>query len=129
MTSCIDAAYAPLVVRIPDLPPVSAGLAEEIAENEVWVATDGGTIIGALFLVAREGYMKLANLAVHPSHGRKGLGRALIELSEARARVHGYSEMRLNTHAAMPENISLYEHLGWQEFARDGNTVSMKKSL
>lgn len=111
------------------MPPVSEGLAEEISENDVWLATDGKDVIGALFLVVQDGYMKLANLAVHPSRSGQGLGRALIELSEAKAREHGLSEMRLNTHAAMPENIGLYEHLGWQEFARDGNTVSMKKSL
>ena len=73
--------------------------------------------------------MKLANLAVHPNHGGKGIGRKLTELSELEAKRQGYDEMRLNTHIAMPENVQLYEHLGWEEVSRSSNTVSMRKLL
>jgi GNAT superfamily N-acetyltransferase len=73
--------------------------------------------------------MKLANLAVHPDHVGKGLGRKLIELSECEAKRQGFCEMRLNTHVDMPENIRLYQYLGWAEVSRSGNTVSMEKYL
>ena len=58
-----------------------------------------------------------------------GIGRKLIALSESEAKKQGYGELRLNTHVAMPENVQLYVHLGWEEVSRDGNTVSMKKTL
>lgn len=129
LSSCIDAAYATYADRISDLPSVSEGCAEDIASNQVWVAVQGDEIIGGLFLILQNEYVKLANLAVHPAHGGKGIGRALIELSEREAKRQGYDEMRLNTHAEMPENIALYRHLGWVETARRGRTVLMRKRL
>ena len=129
LASCIDAAYAKYSNRISDMPPVSDGIAEEITSNQVWVAIEDGKIIAGLFLISHDGFMKLANLAVHPSHGGKGIGRKLMELSDSEAKRQGYDEMRLNTHIAMPENVQLYEHLGWEEVSRSENTVSMRKHL
>ena len=86
-------------------------------------------IVAGLILVACIGFMKLANLAVHPDHGGKGLGRKLIELAEREAKRQGFGEMRLNTHVDMPLNVQLYQHMGWTEESRSDNTVSMKKYL
>jgi GNAT superfamily N-acetyltransferase len=129
LAACIDAAYAKYESRIRDMPDVSQGCAEEIANNQVWVAIQANVIVGGLFLVPENGFMKLANLAVHPDYGGKGVGGKLIALAEQTAIEQGYSEMRLNTHVAMPENLQLYNHLGWHETARSGNTVSMNKWL
>lgn len=129
LAACIDAAYACYAGRISDLPSVSDGCAEDIANNQVWVAAQNDNVIAGLVLVPCNGFMKLANLAVHPNHGGKGLGRKLIELSEREAERHGFGEMRLNTHVDMPENVLLYQRMGWTEVARSGNTVSMKKLL
>jgi ribosomal protein S18 acetylase RimI-like enzyme len=125
----MNAAYAQYAERITDLPSVSEGCAEDIANNQVWVAVQGDEVVAGLVLVAGDGFMKLANLSVHPDHGGKGLGRKLIELSEREAKRQGFSEIRLNTHVDMPENVRLYQHLGWAEVSRSGNTVSMKKHL
>ena len=76
-----------------------------------------------------ETYLRLANVAVHPGHRGDGLGRALIALAEREALQQGYREMRLNTHALMPDNVWLYRRLGWQESERTGNRVSMKKAV
>ncbi len=129
LVACIDAAYAHYADRISDLPPVSDGCAQDIAENRVWVAVEGDEIVGCLFLVPGDGFLTLTNVAVHPDHRGKGLGRVLMAFCEDEARRQGFTEMRLNTHAAMPENVRLYAHLGWVETARDGNTVSMRKRL
>lgn len=129
LAGCIRAAYAPYADRIPDLPDVADGLDEAIANSQVWVAVEDDEIVAGLILVAQEGWMKLANVAVHPEHGGKGLGRELISLSEREAKRQGFEEMRLNTHVAMPDNVSLYGHLGWREISRVGNTVSMRKVL
>ena len=129
LAACIDAAYAKYAGRISELPSVSDGCAEDIANNQVCVVTQRNDVIAGLVLVAGDGVMKLANLAVHPDHGGKGLGRKLIELAEREAKQQGYVEMRLNTHVDMPENVRLYEHLGWAEVSRRDNTVSMKKDL
>lgn len=129
VATCIDAAYAGYSNRITDLPPVSDGCAEEIMKDRVWVAIQDNEIAGALFLVPQERFMKLANLAVHPKHGGKGLGTELIAFAEQEAIRQGYTEMHLNTHSLMPENVALYKKLGWVESSRNGNTVSLKKGL
>lgn len=129
LAACIRSAYAPYTDRISDLPDVADGLDHAITNDQVWVAVERGVVVAGLVLVARDGAMKLANVAVHPDHGGKGLGRTLIDLAEREARRQGFEEMRLNTHVAMPENVRLYTHLGWEEVSRSGNTVSMRKFL
>ena len=126
---CFDAAYAQYAERIDDLPPMSENCAEEIAQYLVWVAEAEGTIVGGLVLVPRDGFMQLANVAVHPDNRGMGLGRRLLELAETEARNRGYAEMRLNTHADMPEIIRLYERNGWLQVSRQGKTIKMRKNL
>jgi GNAT superfamily N-acetyltransferase len=129
LAACIDAAYAPYAARLPDLPDVSADIAEEIARHQVWVAELDATIIGGLVIIPEPGFMLLANVAIHPKHAGAGLGRALLELAETESLNQGYRELRLTTHVGMPDNVRLYEHLGWRETQREGNKVSMKKLI
>jgi len=126
---CFDAAYAHDAERIDDLPPMSENCAEEIAQYLVWVAEAGGTIVGGLVLVPRDGFLLLANVAVHPDNRGTGLGRRLLVLAETEARDRGYAEIRLNTHADMPEIIRLYERNGWLRVSRQGKTINMRKDL
>lgn len=129
LAACFEAAYARYAAQIPDLPAVSEGCADDIRSNQVWVALLGGEIIAGLVLVTGEGFMKLANLAVHPDHCGKGLGRELMRVSESEARKQGFDEMRLNTHVKMPANVRFYQHLGWVVVSSRGNTVCMRKGL
>ena len=129
LAACIDAAYAHYAGRIADLPSVSADCAGEIAKYQVWVAEVGNDLVGGLVMIPEEGFMRLANVAVHPDHKGSGLGRALIALAEGEALDQGYRELCLTTHAGMPENVSLYKHLGWLEDRRQGNKVFMKKAI
>ncbi len=129
LSACIDAAYDVYAARIPDLPPVSADCAGEIATHQVWVAEIASVIVGGLVLVPDDGFMLLANVAVHPDHKGAGLGRAFMALAETEALEQGYHEMRLTTHVDMPENVRLYTRLGWEGAARDGNRISMKKTI
>lgn len=129
LSNCIEAAYAPYSARIDDLPPVSADCAAEIAKYQVWVAEFDGKIVGALVLSPEERAMRLANVAVHPDHQGTGLGGTLMALADSESQRQSFCELRLNTHAAMTDNIALYRHLGWEECGRSGNKVSMKKGL
>jgi len=125
---CIQAAYAVYDGRIDDLPDVAGGIAEDIRDRSVWVAVQGGRILGGGILVMGEA-AHLTNVAVHPDAGGKGIGRALIDRIEAVARQAGYSELRLATHVRIPENVVLYERLGWRQTAREGNKILMAKPL
>ena len=126
---CLEAAYARYAERIRDLPAMSEGCAQEIADHLVWVAERDGAVLGGLVLIPRDGFMLLANVAVHPDGRGTGIGRRLLMLAESEAMHRGYAEMRLNTHAEMPETIALYARNGWTETGRTGTTVSMRKVL
>ena len=129
LAGCIDAAYAAHKSRIVDLPAVSGGIAEEISRNLVWVAAKDHRIVGGLVLVPETDHLVIANVAVAPTETGAGLGRALMDLAEAEARRLGLEMLRLSTHIAIPENVRLYEHLGWHETGRSGNKVTMAKLL
>ena len=129
LSKCLDAAYAPYAERIDDLPAVSADCAKEIAEHQVWVAETATDIVGGLVLMPEDGFLLLANVAVHPDQKGRGLGRALMEHAEAEAKNQRYRELRLSTHVKMPENLCLYTHLGWVETGRTGNKITMRKIL
>lgn len=126
---CLDAAYAQYAARIDDLPPMSEDCADEIAEHLVWLAEADGAIVGALILMPGDGFMLLANVAVHPDGRGAGIGRALLTLAETEASARGFAEMRLSTHAEMPDTIGLYARNGWSEAGRQGNKVEMRKML
>ncbi|MGI9501776.1 MAG: GNAT family N-acetyltransferase [Geminicoccaceae bacterium] len=126
---CIDAAYARYRQHIRDLPSVSEGIADDIRSNLVWVAELDHAIIGGLIMVLRHEHAILANIAVDPSCTGMGVGRGLIDHAEAHCRALKKAELRLSTHVDMPENVDLYEHLGWEETGRSGNKVHMTKFL
>ncbi len=129
LEGCIDAAYAPYLARIRDLPPVLEDCDAEIANNLVWVVEANGRIVGGLVLISCDDFMLLANVAVDLNMKGAGIGRRLLTFAETEAKDRGYVEMRLNTHAEMSETIDLYLRNGWSQLSRNGTKISMTKHL
>jgi GNAT superfamily N-acetyltransferase len=129
IASVLAAAYAAHRIRLPDLPDVTGGIAEDISTHDVRVAEIDGRIVGAAVLVAGEGVAHLANVGVHPDAAGRGVGKALIAVAETVARKNGAVRIDLATHVGMPDNVALYRHLGWHETGRVGNKVYMSKPL
>jgi ribosomal protein S18 acetylase RimI-like enzyme len=134
LASCVEAAYHHYIPRIGKPPgPMLADYAEVIARHQVWVAEAERQIIGVLVLIPEEDTLLLDNIAVHPDHQRRGIGRALLELADAEALCQGYDELRLYTHETMTENIALYTRNGWVETHRGHQAgyarVFMRKRL
>ena len=129
LAACIEAAYAVYKDRIPDLPEVSEGIAQDIEEKLVLVAIGDLGLLGGIILLEKADHLLLANVAVDPAASGQGVGRRLIARAEDEATRLGFSELRLSTHVDMPENVRFYEHLGWHTTGRAGNTVRMKKSI
>jgi ribosomal protein S18 acetylase RimI-like enzyme len=79
-----------------------------------------------------EGFF-IDNVAVHPSHRGRGLGRALLEFAEVEASRAGFDSIYLYTHEKMTENIALYSRIGYEEYDRrpqEGfSLVYMRKPL
>ncbi|WP_298986565.1 GNAT family N-acetyltransferase [uncultured Roseibium sp.] len=129
LKTCIERAYAPVRLKLSDLPDVSAGIEEDIAGNEVFIAETDGCTAGCAILSFDGSRAHLSNIAVDPDFKGQGIGTALIGAVEAAARAKEVLVIHLATHVSMPENVALYSRLGWLETQRTGNKVLMEKSL
>jgi ribosomal protein S18 acetylase RimI-like enzyme len=89
----------------------------ELGAVSVLEAPDG-VIPALVVLLPRPDHLLLDNIAVHPDHQGRGLGRRLVAFAESEARRLGYAELRLYTHERMTENIALYTRLGFRETGR-----------
>ncbi len=69
-------------------------------------------------LEPRTDHLYLDTVAVRPDAQGAGLGRLLLEFTEARARALGLPEIRLFTNAMMWENQTIYPRLGYETVER-----------
>ena len=129
LTAVLHAAYANAIARIDGMPDVVGGVADDIAQGHVIVAEIGGNVAGLCVLHLQGAQAKLANIAVDPAQSGHGIGRALMQETEARTRAAGFDSLHLVTHRDMTENVSLYQHLGWQVTETKGQAVLMCKPL
>lgn len=89
---------------------------------KMWVVTIEDVIVGTiqLHLVSRPNGLhraEIAKLMVHPSAQRKGIGRGLMLLAEARAQAENRSLLVLDTREGDVSN-QLYQSMGYQEAGR-----------
>jgi ribosomal protein S18 acetylase RimI-like enzyme len=108
-------AYAPYVERMGMRPgPMDADYLRAVDRDESWVVDDpAGGVIALLVLSPATDHLLLENVAVDPDHHGRGIGRALLLLTEERARAQGVDEVRLYTHVTMVENQRIYESHGY----------------
>lgn len=130
----VDDAYRHYVPRIGRVPgPMEADHARAIAEHEVWVLDDGGTIVGVLELIEHGDHLWVENVAVAPARQGESLGRRLLDHAEDAAVRRGHPEIRLLTNEHMVENLALYERRGYRETSRESrdgtNLVHLAKAL
>ena len=134
VTALVNAAYGHYVERIGRLPrPMTDDYAEVIGNQQVTVAESHGTIVGVIVLTVDDEGFLINNIAVHPSHRGKGLGKALLEFAESEARRAGFDSLYLYTHEKMMENLALYAKIGYVEYERrsqgEFSLVYMRKRL
>jgi ribosomal protein S18 acetylase RimI-like enzyme len=119
VAALVERAYAPYLSRLGRRPaPMDDDYEAVLVRHEVWVAEDGGDLVGVLVLDLEPDAMLLDNVAVDPARQGRGTGRTLIALAERRALEQGLSRVRLYTNAVMVENQRLYESLGYVETGR-----------
>jgi GNAT superfamily N-acetyltransferase len=84
------------------------------AEGRLFAADAGGEPIGFALMETVDGLPHLAELAVHPEHGRRGVGRRLVEFVCAWAARAGQPAVTLSTFRDVPWNRPFYERLGFR---------------
>lgn len=85
------------------------------AQGHLWVALERDTPVGfALVEMLAEDSPHLEEIDVHPDHGRRGLGTALVRSVLEWASLAGYGEVTLTTFRAVPWNMPFYSRLGFE---------------
>jgi ribosomal protein S18 acetylase RimI-like enzyme len=105
----------PRLARSADAPPYwTEGLERASVQQRAWVALDdGGSIIGFAVAWVVDGDGHLDELAVVPEHGRRGVGRALVDQVVAWTVAQGLTSITLTTFRDVPWNAPYYEKLGF----------------
>jgi GNAT superfamily N-acetyltransferase len=96
--------------------PDVASFRAMIGDGEVFVAIDAcANPVGYAVAVPLGEYSHLRELAVHPDHGRRGVGRALVGKVVDAAQTAGRDGVSLTTFRDVPFNQPFYEMLGFRE--------------
>src|SRR5215471_18457402 len=82
---------------------------EKMRNAQVVLAGVDGKSVGCLFCQSEEDHRYLFRLAVLPEYRRNGLGRALVEHAERRARELGFSRVRLGVRTVLERQRAYYE--------------------
>jgi GNAT superfamily N-acetyltransferase len=98
---------------------MDADYAEQLGRGVVWVAEEDG-VVGLIVLVEQPDAMLIENVAVDPRRQGEGIGGALLDFAEDRARAAGIDTVSLYTHEKMSENLALYTGRGYAETERRG---------
>jgi len=80
----------------------------------------GDPAVGVVSLVPVDGHAHVEQLSVLPDHGRRGIGRALMETAIEWAADSGYTELTLTTYRDVPFNGPFYRTLGFEQVADPG---------
>jgi GNAT superfamily N-acetyltransferase len=95
-------------------------LAEAAREGMLWVAfAPDGRPAGFALVDLVDGTPHLDEIDVHPDHGRRGIGTALIETVCTWAVDCGFAALTLSTFRHLPWNAPFYARLGFAEITED----------
>ena len=128
----VTAAYDKYLTRMDRPPaPMLRDYAPAVEAGTLWVT--GEPVAGLISLIPKGDSLLVENLAVRPEAQGTGVGRALMDFAERRARQLKLTRLTLYTHVVMTENQAIYTHLGYREVERrtaDGyHRVYMEKPL
>lgn len=86
----------------------------------VFVAVDeADKPVGFAAVEAVDGQGFLTELDVDPAHGRRGLGRRLIEAAREWSEAHGFTALRLSTFTDVAWNAPFYTRLGFRPLTEE----------
>jgi N-acetylglutamate synthase-like GNAT family acetyltransferase len=98
-----------------------SGILKRMQEGPLWVAESDHGVIGTVCAVRSEDSIMVRGMAVDPKERGRGIGQALLNLTEDFAREQGLDRMCLYTTAFLLSAIRLYESAG---FAFTGETAN-----
>ncbi|MBP1850103.1 GNAT family N-acetyltransferase [Rhizobium halophytocola] len=101
--------------------PVDEDYGPRIGRGEVFVFSRAGADLGLMVVEEHDRHLELFSIAVAPAGQSGGVGRAMLQWLDARAKALGKAEIRLYTNARMERNIAIYTRFGYRETGRRAN--------
>ncbi|WP_217184302.1 GNAT family N-acetyltransferase [Streptomyces sp. AC495_CC817] len=103
-----------------DWPPPADADERRLSPGFVLVAehsdgTGNAQVVGFVQVLDLGGHAHLEQLSVLPSHGRRGIGRLLVDAALVEARRRGHESITLRTYADVPWNAPFYASCGFVE--------------
>ena len=106
--------HVPASVPLDNTPPSRLRAAQR--EGRLWVALFGETPVGfALVEMLAEDLPHLEEIDVTPTHGRHGLGTALVQTVLEWVKRAGHQQITLTTFRNVPWNMPFYSRIGFAE--------------
>jgi GNAT superfamily N-acetyltransferase len=94
----------------------------------LWVAADENDApVGFAFVEIVGGQAHLDELAVHPNHGRRGIGAALVQTTIDWAGANDYTAVTLTTFRDVPWNMPFYERMGFRPLSDSELTNELRE--
>ncbi len=81
----------------------------------LFVAEVEGEVAGFITCTTSSGRLHIDEVSVHPAHGRKGIGRALVARAIDAARERRQPGVSLTTFADIPWNAPFYASMGFRQ--------------
>jgi GNAT superfamily N-acetyltransferase len=104
-----------------------AVLLEAQAAGRLWVALARDTPVGfAVIEMLAADLPHLKEIDVHPEHGRRGVGTALVQAVCAWTQRSGHAGVTLTTLRDVPWNMPFYARLGFEEVPREQRTPEIE---
>ncbi|HMO80402.1 MAG TPA: GNAT family N-acetyltransferase [Pyrinomonadaceae bacterium] len=103
-------------------------LSQQLDAGRLWVAVeDTGHPVGFAVAIMIDGAAHLHEVSVDPDHGKRGLGRKLVEAVCLWAKHTGYPVVTLSTFRDVPWNAPFYEQLGFVQLTDPQLTPGLRK--
>lgn len=115
--------------------PDADQIRDRMDEGPVWIALQGGAIVGTVAAIARGEALYIRGMGVSPTARERGLGELLLKQVESFAATHGHKRLTLSTTPFLDRAIRLYERFGFKRNAEGPHDLfgtqlfSMVKSL
>jgi GNAT superfamily N-acetyltransferase len=126
MLADIECAAAKLFCNTPyafladDQPLPLDFVTQQFAADRVWVAVDDrDQPVGYAITQEVDGNAYLRQIDVHPAHGRRGIGRKLVDSVCVWAKHERYQRIFLSTFTDVEWNAPFYTKIGFQILAKD----------
>lgn len=103
-------------------------LRQGLEEGLLWVAVDGADVpVGFALAIEMDGRLHLEEMDVHPEHGRRGLGTALVAAVCTAATGRRDPRVTLSTFREVPWNAPFYARLGFRPLEEPERTPHLRQ--